>query len=203
MLGMLRWSILGVGIVIAFDQIGVQVTALLAGITITGLAVGFALQDTLTNLIASVVVFWDKPFRVGDWITLADHYGRVARITFRSTRILKQNGDVVAAPNTMVLGSVLLNHSANRINWVNVPLVIADTLPVPRVRAALLASCAGDDRLLADPPPKVVIEAVNPGAVSISLSFCTKDEGLQSELLQEYLEKAKEALDSLHPAAGS
>jgi small conductance mechanosensitive channel len=197
LLGLLRWGILGFGLVIACDQIGIPVTALFTGITITGLAVGFAAQDTLANLIASVLIFWDKPFKVDDWITLNSHYGRVQRVTFRSTRLLKQNGDIVAMPNTMVLGSMLINHSMNPINWVNVPLSIPETLPIDRARKALLATCVGDDRLQIEPAPKVVIDSIAPGAVSIFLSFCIKEEARQSDLLQEYLEKSKNALDAL------
>jgi len=197
LLGVLRWGILGFGLVIACDQVGIPLTALFTGITITGLAVGFAAQDSLANLIASDLIFWDKPFKIDDWVTLNDHYGRVQRVTFRSTRLLKQNGDIVAMPNTMVLGSMLINHSMNPINWVNVPLIIPETLPIERVRAALLATTAGDERLQADPAPKVVIDSIAPGAVNIFLSFCVKEQARQSDLLQEYLEKAKNALDTL------
>jgi len=195
--GVLKWSILGFGLVIAFDQIGVHVTALLTGISIMGLAIGLAAQDSLSNLIASIVVFWDKPFKVGDWVTIDGHYGRVQRVTFRSTRILTQNGDVIACPNTMVLGSKLINHSSNPMNWVNVPIGIPDTTPIERARAALLATTAGDSRLMADPPPKVVMDSINPGAVNLFLCFCIKDEAMQSDLLQEYLEKSKNALDQI------
>jgi small conductance mechanosensitive channel len=193
----LKWLILGFGIVIACDQIGIKITALLTGISIMGLAIGLAAQDTLSNLIASVVIFWDKPFKVGDWVTLNDHYGKVLRVTFRSTRILKPNGDILATPNTSVLGTQLVNHSLNPINWVNVPLGILETVPMDRVRSALLATVKGDDRIASTPPPKVVIDSIEPGEIKIFLSFCIKDEGHQSDLMQEYLEKAKNALDMI------
>jgi small conductance mechanosensitive channel len=197
LLAAIKYSILGYGLIIALDQLGVHVTALLTGISIMGLAIGFAAQDTIANLIASVVIFWDKPFKVGDWVTLDGQYGRVERVTFRSTRMLKENGDTISSPNTVVLSSKLINHSINPINWVSVPLGIPDTLSIEKVRAALLATTEGDDRLQATPPPKVVVDSINPGAVNIFLCFCIKDEGMQSELLQVYLEKAKNALDKL------
>jgi small conductance mechanosensitive channel len=162
-----------------------------------GLAIGFAAQDTLSNLIASVMIFWDKPFKVGDWVTLNDHYGQVKRVTFRSTRILKPNGDIISTPNTSVIGTQLINHSLNPINWVNVPLSIPDSLPIEKVRAALLETVKGDERLATSPAPKVVIDSIDPGVVKIFLSFCIKDEALQSDLLQDYLEKAKNALDKI------
>jgi small conductance mechanosensitive channel len=193
----IKYSILGYGLIIALDQLGVHVTALLTGISIMGLAIGFAAQDTIANLIASIVVFWDKPFKVGDWITLDGAYGQVQRVTFRSTRILKENGDIIASPNVVVLSTKLINHSSNPINWLSVPLGLPESMSIEKVRAALLATLKGDERLLFDPPPKVVLDSINPGQVNIFFCFCIKDESLQSELLQEYLEKAKNALDTL------
>jgi small conductance mechanosensitive channel len=197
MISLLKWSILGFALVIACDQIGVQIGALLASVSVVGLAVGFAAQDTLANLIGSIVIFWDKPFKIGDWITIDGQYGKVLRVTFRSTRVLTQNGDVISAPNTMVIGNKLLNHSSNPINWVNVPVGIPTAMPIEKARAALVATCAGDARLLPDPAPKVVMDAVNADGVRLFLSFCIKDEGQQADLLQEYLEKAKNALDAI------
>jgi len=197
LIGLLKWSILGFAIIIAGDQLGIHIAALLAGISIAGLAIGFAAQDTLANLIASVVIFWDKPFKVGDWVTLNSHYGRVMRITFRTTRILMQNGDVLSSPNTTVLGSNMLNHSTHTQNWVNVPITLPDKIAIPTARAALLACVAGDKRIDDDPAPRVVVDSVGDDSVSLFLSFCINDESQQSELLQEYLEKAKAVRDEL------
>jgi small conductance mechanosensitive channel len=193
----LKWTILGFAICIACDQIGFHITALLAGLSIGALAIGFAAQDTLANFIASILIFWDKPFKVGDWITLDTQYGKVLRVTFRSTRILSPNGDIVASPNTLVMGTKLINHSANPINWVNVPMGIPSKLPIEKARAALLATLTGDSRILSDPSPRVVVDSINPDSVQLFLSLCIRDEAMQSTILQEYLEKAKNALDQI------
>ncbi|HUB27970.1 MAG TPA: mechanosensitive ion channel domain-containing protein [Tepidisphaeraceae bacterium] len=201
LVGLLRWSILGFAIVICCNQIGVEIAALLTGVSIIGLAIGFAAQDSLSNLIASVVVFLDKPFRIGDWVTVDGNYGRIQRITFRSTRILTTDGDVLVFPNIFVIGNKVVNHSLHTINWVNLPLTIPNTIPLAKARTALLATTAGDDRLLTDMPPKVTIQTVNAdGSVAVFFSFCIKDEGQQGNVMSDYLEKAKSALDSLAAA---
>jgi small conductance mechanosensitive channel len=197
LVGLLRWSILGFGLVICCNQIGVEITALLAGVSIIGLAIGFAAQDSLSNLIASIVVFLDKPFKIGDWVTVDGNYGRVQRITFRSTRVLTSDGDVLVFPNTAVIGNKVVNHSLNPVNWVNVPLTIPNTIPLAKARDALLAACAGDARLLTDLSPKVTVQTVNPdSSVTVFFSFCIKDEGQQGLMMSEYLEKSKTALDA-------
>jgi small conductance mechanosensitive channel len=181
LLTLLKWAILGFAIVVACDQVGLHITTLLTGISIGALAIGFAAQDTLANFIASVLIFWDKPFKVGDWITMDGQYGKVQRVTFRTTR----------------MGTKLLNHSANPINWVNVPIGIPNSVPIEKARAALLATCAGDPRIVADPAPKVVVDSVGSDSVSLFLSMCISDEGQQSAILHDYLEKAKNALDQI------
>jgi MscS family membrane protein len=74
-------------IVMAGGQIGINVGALLAGFGVAGIAIGFAAQDSLANTIAGFLIFWGKPFELGDWITVAEQYGQVTHITLRSTRI--------------------------------------------------------------------------------------------------------------------
>jgi small conductance mechanosensitive channel len=92
MLGvLLKYAIMGFGLVIACNQVGIQITALLAGVSIIGLAVGLAAQETLANFIAGVVIFWDKPFKVGDWITVDNIFSQVLRVTLRTTRLLTLN----------------------------------------------------------------------------------------------------------------
>ncbi|MGA2231851.1 MAG: mechanosensitive ion channel family protein [Tepidisphaeraceae bacterium] len=197
LLTLLKWSILGFAIVVACDQVGLHITTLLTGISIGALAIGFAAQDTLANFIASILIFWDKPFKVGDWITMDGQYGKVLRVTFRTTRILMPTGDILATPNTLIMGTKLLNHSSNPINWVNVPIGIPTSMPIEKARAALLATCDGDQRIMPDPKPKVVVDSVNPDSVKLFLCMCITDEGQQSAILQDYLEKAKNALDQI------
>jgi small conductance mechanosensitive channel len=198
LVGLLRWSILGFAIVICCNQIGVEIAALLTGVSIIGLAIGFAAQDSLANLIASVVVFLDKPFRIGDWVTVDGQYGRIQRITFRSTRILTTDGDVLVFPNIFVIGNKVTNHSLNTVNWLNLPMTIPSTIPLAKARAALLATLAGDDRIDTKLPPKVVVTTLNAdGSVAVFFSFCIKDEGQQGAVMSDYLEKAKTALDGL------
>jgi len=197
LLSILKWSILGFALVIACDQIGINIGAFLAGVSIVGLAVGLAAQDTLSNVIASIVIFWDKPFKVGDWITVDGQYGKVLRVTFRSTRVLTEDGDVLSAPNTYFIGNRLFNHSADTINWVHVQISIPKGVSIADGRAALLNTCRGDGRLNPDPSPKVIVESVDGDNVKVTFSFCIQDEAQSSALRAEYMEKAKTALDAI------
>jgi len=193
---LLKWAILGFGMVIAGNQIGIQIAALLTGVSIIGLAVGFAAQETLANFIAGIVIFWDKPFRVGDWVEIDGVYAQVQRVTFRSTRLLAGNGDMIVMPNTVMLANKLRNRTTNPKTQVKVMIGIAYRESIEHARAVLLATTVGDSRLCVDPPPCVTVAECADSAVNLAFSMWTQDEASEGTLRSEYLEKAKNALDT-------
>jgi len=120
-----RYALMAIGLVMAAAQVGINVATAVAGLGVVGIAVGFAAQDTLANLIAGIVVFIDKPFIVGDWITVADQFGKVADITLRSTRIRTPQNSYVVIPNKQIIDVVLENHTKHGELRVDVPVGIA------------------------------------------------------------------------------
>jgi small conductance mechanosensitive channel len=197
MLGhLIKWSIMGFGLVVACNQIGVQIAALLTAAGVIGLAVGFAAQETLANFIAGIVIFWDKPFRVGDWLEVGDTYGQVKRVTFRSTRLLDIHGQMVIFPNTHMLAARVSNHTTHPLTRVAVPIGIAYKESIDAARAALLAACHGDERIAPDPAPSVVVAGCGDSSVNLLLSFWITDESLEKKIVFEYLERCKKALDA-------
>ena len=99
-----------VGFISALSQLGVNVLAALTGFGVVGIAIGFAAKDTLGNIISGFMIFWDKPFLVGDWIEVDDHYGQVQGITLRSTRIHTSDNYHIVVPNQTIINSVVINH---------------------------------------------------------------------------------------------
>ena len=196
MLGhLIKWSIMGFGLVVACNQIGIQIAALLTAAGVIGLAVGFAAQETLANFIAGILIFWDKPFRVGDWLEIEETYGQVKRVTFRSTRVLDVNGQIIIFPNTYVLSHKVSNHTAHPLTRVSIPIGIAYKESIDVARGALIAATHGDERVAGDPPPQVVVAACGDSSVNLLLRFWIKDESLEKLIVFEYLERAKKALD--------
>lgn len=100
-------------IIIAFlvtaQNLGLNITGLIASLSIGGLALGLAAQDTLANLFGAVAVFVDKPFRVGDRIQLENVDGVVETIGFRSTRVRNQDGHLVTIPNKTIGNATITN----------------------------------------------------------------------------------------------
>ena len=196
MVSLLKWATLGFGLVIAGNQVGIQIAALLTGVSIIGLAVGFAAQETLSNFISGIVIFWDKPFRVGDWVEVDGTFGQVQRVTFRSTRLLDLDGEMVVFPNTYMLNNRVSNHSTHPINRVTVQIGIAYKESIAKVRETILALVRGDERLCDDPPPDVVVNECADSSVNLLLRFWIRDEAIERRIRYEYLEKVKNALDA-------
>lgn len=107
----IKLLILALGIVILLQEWGYDVSGVLAGIGIGGLAVSLAAQDTIANLFGFVAIVSDRPFDVGEFIRSGDYEGTVEHVGLRSTRIRQPNQAVVYLPNNVVANSPVLNWS--------------------------------------------------------------------------------------------
>ncbi len=114
-----------VGALLVIQHLGYPITSLLGGLGIGGLAVALAAQDTLSNIFGSIIVFTDKPFKVGDWITIGDVSGIVEKVGFRSTRIRTFPRTLVTLPNNKVANSQIENHTAMPIRRVRFELGVS------------------------------------------------------------------------------
>jgi small conductance mechanosensitive channel len=192
----LKWGVMGFALVIACNQVGIQITALLTGVSIMGLAIGLAAQETLANFIAALVIIWDAPFRVGHAIEVDGVMGTVQRVTFRSTRILNFDGQIIVVPNTFILARRVANLTAHRRRRVTIRVSITADSSIATARSALLATLRDDARVSPAPQPAVLVDDITGGSVRLLLQFWVGD-GPNIGLVDfEYREKAKDALTS-------
>lgn len=131
----------GLGIVAALNNVGYDVSALIAGIGISGLALAMAAKDTVANLFGGVTVFADKPFSIGDRIRIGGHEGTVLTIGMRSTRLRTLDGPIVVIPNFKFTDTVLENVTAEQHRRIRLQLGLTyDTTPERMERALALLS---------------------------------------------------------------
>ncbi len=190
-----RYTVLILGLVMAADQLGIDVGAALAGLGVAGIAVGFAARDSLSNIIAGVLIFWDKPFQVDDWITVEDEYGKVSEITLRSTRIRTPRNTFVVIPNQTMIDSVLENHSKHGELRVDVPVGIAYKEYTYEAREVLLAAVDAVEGLSKDPAPDVVVEELGGSSVNLLVRVWIEDASRERQTFADVVEAAKHALD--------
>jgi small conductance mechanosensitive channel len=156
LLPVLRFGVLTVGVLMALDQMGFEVGSLLAGVGIAGLAIGLAAQETLGNLFAGFLILWDRPFRLGDIVTVATMQGEVTEIGLTSIRLKTFEGREVVLPTKEVIRQALVNHSRFPEIRLSARVMIADSASVEPARAAILAALANETWILAKPAPMVV-----------------------------------------------
>jgi small-conductance mechanosensitive channel len=108
---LIRAAIFVLVLVLALDNFGVNVTALVTGLGITGIAVALAVQNILGDLLAALAIAFDKPFAVGDEITVGDITGRVERVGIKTTRLRLGSGEEVSIANAEVVKTRMMNVS--------------------------------------------------------------------------------------------
>jgi small conductance mechanosensitive channel len=179
----------------ALDQFGVNVGAALAGLGIAGIAIGFAAQDSVANVISGFLIFLDKPFQAGDWVDVVDHQGRVVEITLRSTRIRTPSNTYVVIPNKMIIDQVLVNHSKHGETRLNIPIGIAYKEYIPQAREVLLRAISSVEHVLQDPPPAVVVMECGDSSINLEMRPWIGDANHGAPVTVAVVEAAKLALD--------
>lgn len=135
------YTVVALGLVIAADAFGFSPETVVTGLGLTGLALGFALRDILSNFVSGILLLWLRPFQIGDQVQVADAEGTVERIELRATLIRAYDGRAVLVPNAEVFTSRIVNNTADpvRRGSVSVPLGYGEDL---RRAAVVLESAA-------------------------------------------------------------
>lgn len=194
--GLLRATVLVLGVAMASSQLGIDISAFLAGLGVVGIAVGFAAQETVANMIAGFLIFWDRPFRIGDYFRTQNLYGEVKDITMRTTRIRTRENTFVVIPNKQIIGDTLVNHSMYGETRVNVPVGIAYKENIAQARAVLLEAVAGLEGDIPSPPPDVVAVKLGDSTVDLLVRVWIEHAYDERPVFFRVIEASKVALDA-------
>jgi small conductance mechanosensitive channel len=189
--------VVGLGFIalLVLSQFGINLSALFAGLGIAGLAVGFAAKDSLENFISGVTILLDRPFRVGDWITVDGRHGRVTNITLRSTRLRTLNEQTVIFPSVQMVTQPVVNHSDGAPLRVDVPFGIAYKESIDEARSVVMKLVDDEDgRLVSGGNHGVVTTALNDSSVDLELHLFIRDPGQAVGIRFEFTEKIRKAL---------
>jgi small-conductance mechanosensitive channel len=164
-------AVLVVGVVIALSLGGVNLGVLVGSLGLATIALGFALQDIVSNLAAGVVLLLEHPFTRGDYIAVNGTEGTVEDIRVRATQLRSPDGQRVLVPNKLLFTNVLTNASATMRRRVEVLLDLPYGQDAAKARERLLAGAAGVDGVCDDPAPRLLTEDLGENAVSVRLWF--------------------------------
>jgi small conductance mechanosensitive channel len=192
---LIKYALLVMGLITALDSMGIKVSAVLASLGIAGLTIGFAAKDSLSNILAGVLIFLDRPFVIGDLVEIEGFYGRVDKITMRSTRIVTSDGKMLAVPNTEVINKTVASYTNFPNLRLDIPFTIAVTEDINRSRTILLDLVRRNSEFLVNPAPRVVVTELNDYNTKIELQAWLEDERKHVEKRFELREEAFNALN--------
>jgi small-conductance mechanosensitive channel len=147
-----------VGLVVALSIGGVNLGVLIGSLGLGAVALGFALQDIVSNFSAGVVLLLEHPFTEGDHIAIPDAEGEVEEIRVRATRLRAPDGELVIVPNKLLFTQVLTNGSAAMRRRVEIPLEVPYGQDLGRAKEVLLARAAEVEGVGQDPAPRLLTD---------------------------------------------
>ncbi|MCC5793871.1 MAG: mechanosensitive ion channel [Chromatiales bacterium] len=157
--------LLVVVIIAAIGQLGVQTTSLLAVLGAAGLAVGLALQGSLSNFAAGVLIVAFRPYRVGDFIEAGGVAGTVEAVQIFTTVLKSPDNKRIVVPNSQITGGTIVNFSAHDTRRVDLVASCSYGDDLDKVRKVLEELLASDERILQEPAPVIAVAALNDSSV--------------------------------------
>ncbi len=172
----LQFFVYSIAVLVALSATGVQTGAVLASLGVVGLTIGFALRDTLSNIISGLLIFIDRPFTIGDLVEIDGKYGRVDRISLRTTRVVTPDGKMLAVPNAEVMNKTVTSYTNFPTIRLDVSVTVAVHENLKKVRSILLGLVENNPDYLSTPAPVVVVTALNDYNVALELRVWLEEE---------------------------
>ena len=164
---LVRVALLAFVVIASLSQLGIQTAGFVAVIGAAGLAVGFALQGSLSNFASGVMLLVFRPVRVGDYVEAGGTAGSVMEIGIFTTVMHTPDNKKVIVPNAQVTGGTITNYSANATRRVDLVASIGYGDDIPKAKAVLERIVKAHELVLADPAPQVEVSALGESSVDI------------------------------------
>ena len=161
-----RMALLIVVIIAAIGQLGIQTTSFIAIFGAAGLAVGLALQGSLSNFASGVLIVLFRPYKVGDFIEAAGISGSVEQVQILATIFKTGDNKQVIVPNSQIMDSIITNYSANDTRRVDLVVGVSYNDDLDKVRKTLEDIIAADDRVLAEPAVLIAVSELADSSVN-------------------------------------
>jgi small conductance mechanosensitive channel len=166
-----RYTVLAFVIVMVLGQFGVQTASIVAAIGAIGLAIGLALQGTLQNIAAGIMLLVLRPFRIGEDVEVGQVTGTVQEIGLFATRLRREDGVYQLAPNSTLWNQPVRNFTRNGVRRNDIVVSLAAGDDVDEAQKALLAIADADPRVQQQPPATTFVSEL--GAVKVTLRYWT------------------------------
>jgi len=160
------WMVMVFVIIAAISQIGVQTTSLIAVMGAAGLAIGLALQGSLSNFAAGVLIVVFRPYRMGDFVEVAGISGSVVQVQILSTILKTGDNKQIVVPNAQIMNSIITNYSANNTRRVDMIIGVSYDDNLDKVRDTLRELVNADSRIMQDPECLIAVAELADSSVN-------------------------------------
>lgn len=167
----LRYGVLTLVFVTVLGQFGVQTTSIVAALGAAGLAIGLALQGTLQNIAAGIMLLVLRPLRVGEYIQTANVTGTVVEVGLFATELETADGLFLLAPNSTLWNTPITNHSRKPQRLQELSIAIGNDTDLTIVKQLLLDIVLGDDRVQKRPPARVYSDDLTADKTVLKIAY--------------------------------
>lgn len=171
----IRGAIYIIAAFIIILEIGYDLSGLIAGLGIGSIVITLAAQDTAKSLLGGLIIAIDKPFKVGDWISIPQCEGIVEEITFRCTRIRNINNSIVSVPNSTMMQSIITNSSANKNRRFDTKIILKNDTSLENIKMfedSVISMLESDENVI-NPTIWVYLDKIAGGGFEIIISATT------------------------------
>jgi len=159
------------GFIVAVDALGFDPQAVATGLGLTGLALGFALREVISNFVSGIVILALRPFRIGDQIIVGETEGSVERIELRATQMLTYDGRRVLVPNAEVFTARITNNTASPMRRAEVDLYLSYDVDLVQALRVIRMATKQTSGVLEAPDVLVLVLELDPDAVTVQVRF--------------------------------
>lgn len=189
-----RYAVIAFVVIAVLNRFGVQTTSIVAMLGAAGIAIGLALQGTLSNLAAGVMLMIFRPYKVDDFIAAAGQFGKVTEIDMFTTILQTFDNQQIIIPNSQIWGDQIINHSHYDVRGVDMHFGIAYDENIDAARKVIDNVLTQHPHILQDPAPFVEVETLNDSSVDFLVRpFCKGEHYF--DILYSVPEQVKKALD--------
>lgn len=189
-----RYAIIAFTIIMVLARFGVQTTSLIAVIGAAGLAIGLALQGTLSNVAAGVMLMIFRPFKLGQYIEAAGHAGTVKEVNLFTTELATPDNVQIIIPNGAIWSGSIINYSHHETRRVDLVFGVSYASDLKAAEAALRKLMDDEDRILDAPAAFLMVTELGPSSVDFTMRvWC--DSADYAPLKFDLTRGAKDALD--------
>ncbi len=195
-LGNILYAILLTFVIIAtIGALGVQTASLVAVIGAAGLAIGLALQGSLSNFAAGVLMIIFRPYKLGDLVDVADTEGFVEEVDVFTTTLRRPDKTKIIIPNGQVMDGKIINYTESEVRRMELIVGIAYGASIDDARTALLAAVKASEYTVKDPEPQVTVAELGDSSVNLAVRPWVKS-ATYAPASHELTERCKKALDA-------